>query len=188
MRRVLAAMLLIGLVFQARAAAGEHYRIDSSRSQAGFQVRLLWFRTISGRFTRIEGSIQRKASGMAIVDARIDSHSVVMDSPRYRKAVLGPKFFDIAKHPAIHFLSDPVPFATLQSGGALAGQLRLRGVTRPVHFELLASRCTPDTLYSCKIRVRGHVSRSAFGMTSHRTVLSDRVKLELSIAVEPAAG
>jgi polyisoprenoid-binding protein YceI len=187
MRRLLAAILLTGLAFQASASAGEHYRIDSSHSHAGFEVRLLWFRTISGRFTRIDGVVRRNAHGMAIVDARIDSHSVVMDSPRYRKAVLGPKFFDIAQHPAIHFMSDPVAFAALKSGGALAGQLSLRGITRPVHLELLASRCTSDAIHTCEIRVRGHVSRSAFGMTSHHTVLSDRVKLELSIAVEPAS-
>ncbi|TAL83664.1 MAG: polyisoprenoid-binding protein [Rhodanobacter sp.] len=186
MKPLLAVMLLAGLAFQASATAGEHYRIDTAHSHAGFEVRLLWFRTISGRFARIDGTVSLNGQGMAIVDARIDSPSVVMDSPHYRKAVLGPKFFDAAQHPVIHFLSDPVAFTALRSGGVLDGQLSLRGITRPVRFELLASHCTASAQSTCKIRVRGRVSRKAFGMTSHRTVLSDRVTLELSIALEPA--
>lgn len=187
MRQLLTWMLLASLTFQAHAAAGEHYRIDTVQSHAVFEVRLLWFRTISGRFTRISGTVTRTAQGMAIVDARMASDSLAMDSPHYRETVLGPKFFDATRHPEIHFLSDPVAFDALKSGGTLDGQLSLRGITRPVRFELLAGHCIPNPAKTCKIHVRGRVSRSAFGMTSHRTVLSDRVTLELSIAIEPAS-
>jgi len=74
----------------------------------------------------------------------------------------------------------------LTSGGGLDGRLSLRGVTLPVHFELLPVTCATIASSDCLIQARGLVSRSAFGMTSHRTALSDQVQLGFSIALDAA--
>lgn len=109
-----------------------------------------------------------------------------MDSAGARRSVLSPEFFDARRYPTIHFLSDPIPMARLASGGVLNGRLSLRGVTRTVRFELLPASCTTLTARGCLIEARGLISRSAFGMTSHRATLSDQVQLGLLIALEPA--
>jgi len=173
-------------VFAAPAARYTDYRINPTRTQATFAVRLLWLRTISGRFTIIAGEVKLDQRGHAVIDARITVDSVAMESDRLRRWVLAPEFFDAAQYPTIRFLSDPVPLAKLISGGELDGQLSLRGITLPVQFELLPATCATLTAATCLIEARGSVSRSAFGMSSHRTALSNHVDLGLSIALDNA--
>ena len=166
--------------------AGTAFQFDAARSQAEFGVRLLWLHTISGRFAQITGAVRLDAKGLATVDAHIRTSSLTMASASLRRSVLAEDFFDAAHYPGIHFLSEPVPLARLSNGGALEGWLSLRGVTRRVRFELLPARCSGLTARGCTIEARGAILRSAFGMSSHRATLSDRVQLGLQIALDPA--
>lgn len=173
--------LVVLLVLAIGAPALAHvWRIESAPSHADFGVRLLWLHMIRGRFEQVAGTVVPRADGRVVVDASIAVDSLAMDSPRLRRWVLDEAFFDAAHYPTLHFVSAPVARATLDDGGALDGQLTLRGVTRPVRFELLPARCTAD---ACTIQARGQVRRSAFGMDDHRAVLSDHVQLALSIAI-----
>jgi polyisoprenoid-binding protein YceI len=183
-----ALLLLTGAALPTASAYCTDYRIEADRSHADFAVRLLWLRTIDGRFTGIDGQVRVDPRGLATVDAHISTDSLVMASKRLRNWALGSEFFDAARYPGIHFVSEPVALATLNKGGALDGQLHLHGVTLPVHFALQPTDCR--TLFAgCVIEVHGTLSRSAFGMDSHRAALSDQVQLGLSIALEtPTAG
>ena len=178
--RPAAVAAFLALALAPHAAPASVWRIESRPSHADFGVRLLWVHTIRGRFERIAGTVEPRAGGRVVVNARIMADSLAMDSQRLRHWVLDEEFFDAAHYPTLHFVSAPVPRAALDDGGALDGQLTLRGVTRPVRFELLPARCTAD---ACMIEARGQVQRSDFGMTGHRAVLSDRVELALSIAI-----
>jgi polyisoprenoid-binding protein YceI len=181
---VLASLLLAALALAAPAARAMDYRIDTSRSDAEFGVRLLWLQTISGRFTQIDGEVTLDNHGLATVDARITASSIRMASNRLRRWVMAPDFFDAVQYPTIRFLSQPITFGMLTTGGVLQGQLTLRGITHPMRFELQPAHCTPSQQQTCLIEARGSLSRSAFGMSSHRTALSDQVQLGLMIALE----
>ncbi len=176
--------LLAALVLAAPAARAVEYRINPARSDAEFGVRLLWLQTISGHFTRIAGEVKLDDRGLATVDARITASSLVMSSERLRRWVMAPDFFNAVQYPTIRFLSRPITFAMLDSGGALDGKLTLRGVTRPVRFEVQPAHCTLSTAQTCVIEARGLLSRSAFGMNTHRASVSDQVQLGLLIAIE----
>ena len=183
------ASVLTSLLFAAQALAAPtahamDYRINSARSDAEFGVRLLWLQTITGRFTQIAGEVKLDDHGLATVDARITASSIRMASDRLRRWVMAPDFFDALQYPTIHFLSQPITFSMLTTGGVLQGQLTLRGVTQPMCFELLPAHCTPSEQQTCLIEARGSLSRSAFGMAAHRTALSDQVQLGLLIALE----
>lgn len=170
----------------APAAGALDYRINTARSDAEFGVRLLWLRTVTGHFTQIAGEVKINPQGQATVDARIATSSIVMNSERLRRWVLAPDFFNAAQYPTIQFLSAPITYAMLTSGGVLSGQLTLRGITQPMRFQLQPANCTSAQKQACMIEARGSMSRSAFGMNSHRTALSDEVQLGLLIALEPA--
>jgi len=183
------ASVLTSLLFAAQALAAPtahamDYRINSARSDAEFGVRLLWLQTITGRFTEIAGDVKLDDHGLATVDAHITASSIRMASDRLRRWVMAPDFFDALQYPTIHFLSQPITFSMLTTGGVLQGQLTLRGVTKPMRFELLPAHCTPSEQQTCLIEARGSLSRSAFGMAAHRTALSDQVQLGLLIALE----
>ena len=179
MRLPLAGVLL-ALAFAVHAAPTRVWHIQSPPSHADFGVRLLWLHTIHGRFESITGTVEPRAHDHVVVDARVALDSLVMASPRLRRWVLEEEFFDAAQYPQLHFVSAPILRRALDDGGVLDGQLTMRGVTRPVRFELLPARCTAD---ACTIEARGELKRSAFGMGDHRAVLSDHVNLALAIAI-----
>jgi polyisoprenoid-binding protein YceI len=185
-RRRLHPLLLLGLLSAAPMAWPADFAIDTGRSHAEFAVRLLWLHNVKGRFTQIDGTVKLDPQGLATVDARIATDSVTMHSERFRQWMMGPEFFDAGRYPTIHFLSEPVPLTRLTTGGTLAGQLSLRGVSRPVRFELLPEDCRSLATATCKIEARGFISRSAFGMTSHQAALSDHVRLAMMIVLAPA--
>ncbi|MEI7035153.1 YceI family protein [Fulvimonas yonginensis] len=174
-------LLALGLASFAAAAVTGQWHIDSRYSHADFGVRLFWLHTVRGRFEQVEGTVEPRAGGNAVVNAQIAVNSLAMDSTRLRQWVLGEEFFDAARHPVLRFVSAPVPGNVLDAGGVLDGQLTLRGITRPMRFVLLPARCTAD---ACTIQAHGQLRRSEFGMNAHHAVLSDRVELALSIALE----
>ncbi|MBP1474996.1 YceI family protein [Frateuria sp. MAH-13] len=181
--RLHVAAALLAVAFTAHASPSHVWHIQSPPSHVDFGVRLLWLHTVHGRFETISGTVEPQAGDRVVVDARIALDSLSMESPRLRRWVLDEEFFDAAQYPILHFVSMPVSRRALDSGGALDGQLTVRGVTRPVRFELLPAHCTAD---ACTIEARGELRRSDFGMTVHRAVLSDHVQLALAIAIARA--
>ena len=183
-QRPVAAWLLPLLPLTPIHAAG--YRIDSTRSQAVFGIRLLWLHEISGSFRHINGSVRPAPQpDSMVVDANIAVDSVRMDSSRMRRWVLAREFFDAVDYPTIRFISDPVPQTTLEHGGPLPGRLSLRGVTAPVHFTLHPMHCNGPSPAPCRIALDGTLIRSDFGMTAHRATLSDKVRFNLAIVLLP---
>jgi polyisoprenoid-binding protein YceI len=178
----------IALLITCAAALPLHaadYRIDPERSHADFGVRLFWLSQIKGRFEQIDGDVTLSSlHDTAIVDAHITVDSIQMNSDRIRRWVLAPEFFDAPKYPSIHFVSEPISLAMLEKGGGLDGTLTLRGVTRPAHFELMPSVCPLNSPQACVISVRGTIQRSDFGMSSHRTAISDQVELGMMISLD----
>lgn len=178
--RLPAAVVLLALAFAAHAAPTRVWHIQSPPSHVDFGVRLLWLHTIHGSFGAISGTVEPRPDDQVVVDARIALDSLSMESPRLRRWVLDEEFFDAARYPTLHFISTPVSRHSLDDGGALEGRLTMRGVTRPVRFELLPARCTAD---ACTIEAHGELRRSEFGMSGRHAVLSDHVQLALAIAI-----
>lgn len=164
----------------------EALRIDSAQSHATFALRALWVKKIDGDFGRVEGVITREpAAGRFEVDVRIDAHSVRMPRADHAAWARSGDFFDAARHPWIRFRAEAQSERSLREGGALRGELTLRGITRTVEFQLVPSDC-PRPGIDCAVRARGEVQRSAFGMDARRFVLGDRVRLDFAIRLHPA--
>lgn len=183
---IVSCCLLLGLlaVLPARAA---DYRIDPARSHADFGVKLFWLSQIKGRFEEIDGDVTLSAlHDTAVVDAHITVDSIHMGSDHIRHWVLEREFFDASHFPSIHFVSEPISLAMLEKGGGLDGTLTLRGVTRPAHFEVLPSHCPLSSPQQCVISVHGTIQRSDFGMSGHRTAISDQVELGMMISLDYA--
>lgn len=186
MKPALARFAAVPLLLTSFCLHAADYRIDPERSHADFGVRLFWLTTISGRFEHIDGDITLSAQrDAAVVNARITVDSIRMSSERFRRWVLAPEFFDVEHFPTIHFVSEPVQLVTLHEGGELYGSLTIRGVSRPAHFQLVSAPCVQGRPYECEIEVRGIIQRSDFGMTGHRTALSDNVELGMTIKLAP---
>ena len=184
MKTLLALALLLSGLASAQAATQASWAIDPAQSQVTFTVRKFWFVHVRGTFPALSGTLHRLDTRLGVnlgqVDATLAASGLRMDDSDALARALGPGFFDAAQYPQVAFVSDAFPLDELVSGGALRGQLTLHGESHPVTLALQPSACPREPL-DCVIRVRGAISRSAFGMHGWRGVLSDKVELDLRI-------
>jgi polyisoprenoid-binding protein YceI len=167
----------------------EHLAIDSERSRADFEVKVLWLLGVHGRFGSVHGTVViDHFRDTATVEAQIDANVVSMRNKNHEEWIKSPEFFDAAHYPQIVFASDAIPLQRLQTGGEIDGTLTLRGVEKHVRFELLQPDCPAASGDDCPVEAEGDIRRSDFGMSSHRGTLSDKVELSFSIATKPMAG
>ncbi|WP_240922362.1 YceI family protein [Oleiagrimonas sp. C23AA] len=164
-------------------------RIDTRASYAEFSVRLFWLRHIGGRFSKVLGRGKllpghRNQAPQVRVEAWVQVQSVQLDWQRMRKQLLSADFFDALQYPYMHFVSSPLALDKLRTGGSVEGALTIRGVTRHVRFRLLPTQCPDPGQKACAVSVRGQIRRSRYGMTAHRTLLSDHVQLVLHIRLD----
>ena len=163
----------------------EHWRIDPARSQARFRVRLFGVVPIGGVFDRFAGEVGvDRARGIATVTATLDAQAVRMNRASHTAWAKSPEFFDAERHPSIRFVSLELPLARLTDGGRIDGTLFLRGITRKVEFRLDDTDCALGVDSICRVVVTGAVDRSAFGMTTRRGTLADRVSFTLKLVAE----
>lgn len=182
----LAWLLVSGLAAAAPADSTQTWPIDPAQSQVQFSVRELLFAHVRGTFPELSGTLRQVdthiGADLVKVDAALEVAGLQMDDPGDRVRALGPGFFDAAQYASIRFDSDPFPMDETIAGGTLRGLLTLHGERHPVTLTLLPSGCPRQPL-ACVIRVRGAISRSAFGMRGWRGMLSDRVELDLRISL-----
>jgi polyisoprenoid-binding protein YceI len=160
-------------------------KIDTDTSIALFAVRLIWWQTIRGRFSKVQGSVQAVPdTGMVRIRARIPVASVRVHPAHYRQRMLGPNFFDAQTYRWIRFVSQPVPRDDLHMDGHLHGELTLHGVTRPLSLHIKNAHCPGTGLTSCRFHLQGWVDRTRYNMSAHRTLVSTRVELDLVIQLD----
>ncbi len=131
MKRILSAVLLVGAMTSALAAA-ETYKIDKSHSEASFRIRHLMSR-VTGRFTDFDGvvNINRAKPLSSSVAFTIRTASIDTGEPNRDKHLRGAEFFEVDKYPEMKFQS-----TSMKSVGKDAydvkGNLTMRGITKPV--------------------------------------------------------
>lgn len=162
------------------------WRLDPQRSQADFRPHPRVPLRAEGRFDGVSGELQSGGDGWQVT-VRIDGRSLHFEGPAWvERLTRGENFLDLDRYPDIVFLSEPFDPQLLRDGGRLRGQLNLRGRQLTVDFRLLPSACARPG-HDCDIQVRGAISRRAFGMTSHRLSVKDRVDFDFRVRLLPEA-
>lgn len=158
--------------------------IDPARSQARFKVRMRVLPAATGHFLDVRGALQDEA-GKQRVEVEVDGRKLRFAGPAWMARVTRSEaFLAVDQHPRILFRSDAFAPALLRDGGALRGELTLRGMTRPVIFSVAPAAC-PTPGLDCEIVVTGHVSRQAFGMNAYRLTVRDTVDFEFQVRLKP---
>lgn len=156
--------------------------LDTERSRADFEVKVLWLIGVHGRFGKVQGTATvDRFHGTVVADARIDVDTITMRNHSYEQWVKSDEFFDAAKYPQIHFVSQAFPLERLRAGGEITGTLSLRGIDHRVTMVLEPSACPQAIASDCPAEASGTIRRSDFGMRSRRGTLSDKVELGFSI-------
>ena len=168
-------------------SAAEHghlYRIQQTSSRVGFCVNSKLSR-IEGNFNDFQGGISlesgKKSDGQTMVLIKTDS--LETKGSLIEHMIKGEDFFDVAHYPEVLFISDGFKW-TGPDTAVLTGKLTLRGITKPVIFNVkLTALDDKQIAQAGKILVKAttSINRADFGMDSLETVIEGNVQLCMSV-------
>jgi polyisoprenoid-binding protein YceI len=102
------------------------YDLDPIHSSFGFAVKFNGVSTFRGEFEQVGASLR---DGVLTGSAQVDSVKTAL--PQLKDQLLAPDFFNAAESPTITFRSTEIRLG--EDGSAeVAGELSIRGVTKPV--------------------------------------------------------
>jgi polyisoprenoid-binding protein YceI len=170
-----------------RAAAheGRLYRVVPGHSKVGFCVRYFPFQEFRGEFDNIVGGLtlppDMERHGQALL--LIHTTSMASTHPDLDPLVQGHEFMDVEHYPDILYVGRAFQwYNPLQA--YIYGDLTLRGITQPVVFNIEIDALERDAEGKPEtIRLRGttQVDRTEFDMRTHQIMISQTVKLCLSV-------
>ena len=166
------------------AQEGHLYRMEAATSRVGFCVNSK-LKRIKGDFHDFQGGMTLSGEGageaQALVVIRTDSLDT--DASPIKNLLKSKSFFDVSRYPEILFVSTGYVW-TSSNTGVLKGNLTLRGITRPVNFMVTLSDIEDGNSTAGKkilVKATTTINRSAFGMDTLSTMVSDDVQLCMSV-------
>lgn len=137
MKRLIASVAaLIALALPAVAPASS-WNIDPDHSNVGFKVRHLMVSNVKGNFEKHSGTVEinEKDITKSKVEVTIDTASINTNVQKRDEHLRSADFFDVAKYPAMTFVSKKVARAG-KDRLKVTGDLTLHGVTRQVVLDV----------------------------------------------------
>ena len=124
----------VRLVAGAELPAPGRWQIDPGHTEAAFIGRHFMLTKVRGRFTGVAGTITvADEPGESTVEITIDMASVESGSQARDDHLRSADFFDAARHPTATFSGHAAGWQGTR--GQLAGELTIRGITRPVTLQ-----------------------------------------------------
>ena len=165
------------------------WSVDPAHSTVEFRVKHMMIQTVHGRFRDFEGMIGAGDDPSVVGSIKVASLETLNDE---RDAHLrSPDFFDVERFPEIHFHAVGMQFNGDGRHFSLAGELTIKGVTRPItlHGELRAGAVDDEELGErVALAMRGQLDRSDYGLVWNRmletggVLVGDTVDLSLDVA------
>ncbi len=196
--RFVLALALVALAAGSAVAAPMKLTIDKSHSEVGFDVRH-FFSKVHGRFNDFSADIVLDQADMtkSSVSATVQTASISTDNERRDGHLKSDDFFAAEKNPTLTFVSKKITPAG-KDKFKMAGDLTMRGVTKPVVFDV-------EILGVGAVAVGGQswgtragftattvVNRKDFGINWNKTLdnggvmLGEEVTITLSIEAQEA--
>lgn len=119
--------------------------------------------------------------GASAISVKINAASVDSGVDEFNGHLQDERFFDVANHPEITFVSTSIE-RTGPSAAKVAGDLTIRGVTRPVTLDAVVNRAANDDFakaYKLGFSGKTTVKRSDFGMDAYVPFVSDEVEIAI---------
>jgi len=137
MKRLFANIALFSLIALPSMAAASTWQIDPDHSNIGFKVRHLMVSNVKGQFDSYTGAVVLDDQDItkSKVEVSIDTNSINTNVKKRDDHLRSPDFFDVAKYPAMTFISKKVEKAG-SDGLKITGDLTLHGVTKEVVLDV----------------------------------------------------
>jgi polyisoprenoid-binding protein YceI len=169
------------------------WTVDNSHSTVGFVARHVVVAKTRGKFTDYSGTITVAENLVdSKVEATVQLASVQTGDEKRDEHLRSADFFDVANHPTMTFVSTSI--TPDGDDYKLAGDLTIRGVTKPVEFELEFEGVAGDPWGGTRagFNATTEINRKDWGLEWNVALetggflVSDKIKIELEIeAVAP---
>ncbi len=186
-RRALAGGLAALAARPALGAARSRYVFDQHRGRLEFSARHLGVLTSTGRFEDFAAVLQidpdRPLTTAVAVTVR--TAVVALAYPGAVEMLRSPDFFDVDRYPEAHFTGAATGQGSLDRF-ALAGDLTIRGITRPYAMQARLLGRRRDAALGVDVAdfsATGPMKRSAFGMTAETAAISDTIGLSVRVSL-----
>ena len=140
--------------------------IDAVHSEVAFTVKHMMLSKVRGRFDKFEGTVVTGAKPEeSSVTATVDATSINTNNEQRDGHIRSADFFEVENHPTFTFTSTAVRDVTPE-GFKLDGDLTIRGVTKPVTFDVELNGIGPDAWGGTRIGFSAEttVNRHDFGV------------------------
>ena len=161
--------------------------LDASHACVDFKVRHLGLSNVRGRFNQLDATL---VVGETLAETRVDA-AIQMSSVDTNQSIrdthlLGTDFFSADQHPVTTFRSTEIR-ATSDGEYALAGELTLNGITRPVTLEVEfngVETLAVDGSTHAGFSAVTTVNRDDFGVDFNMPLGVDKVAIGKKVVVE----
>jgi polyisoprenoid-binding protein YceI len=179
-------LFLAGAALASTTPAAEQFKIDPNHTFVYFAVVHTGVSSVRGRFGVAKGTASLDvAQQQATVSVEIDARSLDTGVKQLDGILIGETFFDVAKFRTATFSGQAVRFAD-GVPTEFEGDLTIRGVTRPIRLTAEHFVCQEVTVLVIKHFVCGgdltaNLKRSEFGLTKYLSMVSDDVRVTISV-------
>ena len=163
--------------------------IDPAHSQVTFSVKHMMVSKVRGRLGKLSGKLELDPARPQDADFEIAVDVAGIDTGDDRRDghLRSGDFFDAETHPAITFKSNAI-FAKGEGRYTASGDLTIRGVTRPVSFDIELLGIAGDARGATKLGATASttIDRTDFGLTWNMPVpngvlVGEKVKIEVDL-------
>lgn len=185
-RLAVSALAICAAPLATSAAAAETYRIDPDHTFAHFAVVHTGVSSVRGRIGVAKGNATLDAARQsAEVSVELDLRTLDTGVKKLDAILSGEMFFDVAKFKTARFSGHAVRFA---DGAPVEfdGELTIRNVTQPIQLTAERFVCQQVTIlvikhYVCGGDLSATLKRSDFGLTKYLGMVSDDVRITISV-------
>jgi polyisoprenoid-binding protein YceI len=168
------------------AAAADHYKIDPDHTFAHFAVVHTGVSSVRGRMGISKGSATLDAEKQtAEVTVDLDPRSLDTGVKKLDAVLNDEMFFNVARYKTARFTGRAVKF---RDGvpSEFDGELTLHGVTKPIHLTADHFVCKQVKImvldrFVCGGDLQATLKRSDYGLDKYSSMVSDEVRLVISV-------
>ena len=166
------------------------WTVDPSHSEVGFTARHLMVTKVRGQFKDFEGTVTvGEPFSTSQVTATVQLASIDTGSADRDAHLKSADFFDVENNPEMTFVSTEVSEDTLK------GDLTIKGVTRPVEFDLDFGGVATDPWGNTKagFEAETEINRKDFGLEWNvaleggGVLVSEKIKVKLDVQLLKSA-
>lgn len=172
--------LLFSFLIVSFAAFSQKYKTSEAGSKVHFIIKNFGIST-GGDLSGLKGDINFLPANVSAssFNVSVDVKTIDTDNDTRDEHLKSREYFDSEKYPEIKLLSTKISTTSKTKSGwyFFTGNLTIHGITKPISFPFTAIQKGSDYLFTGSVTI----NRLDFGVGSSSAVLSNTVKISLSV-------